>query len=50
MVTLLWEGHRDRHPGGLTSAPVTLKAAQAAVHLAVTLVQWIAAGTIRRKP
>ncbi|MFE7551050.1 hypothetical protein [Streptomyces gardneri] len=50
MARLLWEGHRDRHPGGLTSAPVTLEAAQAAVHLAVTLVQWIAAGTIRRKP
>lgn len=50
MATLLWEGHRDRHPGGLTSAPVTLEAAQAAVHLAVTLVQWIATETIRRKP
>jgi hypothetical protein len=46
-LSLLWHGHRDRHPGGPTSAPVTQDAAEAAVHLAATLVQWFTTGAVR---
>lgn len=49
MVSLLWHGQRDRHEGGPTTAPVTQEAAEAAVHLAATLVQWISQGIIREK-
>jgi hypothetical protein len=48
MIALLWEGQRDRHAGGPISQPVTQEAAQTAVHLAVTLVQWFSAGAIYR--
>jgi hypothetical protein len=48
MVALLWEGHRDRHAGGPTSASITQAAAEAAVHLAATLVQWFVTGVVRR--
>ncbi|MFG3512174.1 hypothetical protein [Streptomyces bobili] len=47
MIGLLWYGHRDRHEGGPTSAPITPEAAQAAVHLAATLVQWLSTNVIR---
>ena len=50
MIGLLWYGHRDRHEGGPTSAPISPEAAQAAVHLAATLVQWLSTGTVRRAP
>ncbi|MEU1155944.1 hypothetical protein ABZ369_23415 [Streptomyces sp. NPDC005918] len=50
MIALLWYGHRDRHEGGRTSAPISPEAAQAAVHLAATLVQWLSTGTVRRVP
>jgi hypothetical protein len=46
MMRLLWEGHRDRHEGGPTTAPITPEAAQAAVALAVTLVHLLATGSI----
>ncbi len=49
MIALLWEGHRDRHAGGPTTAPITQPAAEAAVHLAATLVQWFSSGAVRRK-
>ena len=49
MMSLLWHGQRDRHEGGPTSAPVTLEAAQAAVHTAAILVNWISNGSIRKK-
>jgi hypothetical protein len=48
MLALLWEGHRDRHPGGPTSAPITQPAAEAAVHLAATLAHWFVTGAVRR--
>jgi hypothetical protein len=49
MVETLWHGHRDRHEGGHTTAPVSVEAAQAAVHLAATLVQWLSTGVIRKR-
>lgn len=48
LMKLLWHGHRDRHPGGQTSAPVTLEAAQAAVHIAVLLVQLLSTSAVTR--
>lgn len=50
MVGLLWHGQRDRHEGGPSSAPVTQEAAEAAVHTAAILVQWMSKGIIREKP
>lgn len=50
MIGLLWCGHRDRHAGGPTTAPITQPAAEAAVHLAATLVHWFSSGAVRRKP
>lgn len=47
MMRLVWEGHRDRHEGGRTSAPVTLESGEAAVPVAVTLVQLLSTGSIR---
>jgi hypothetical protein len=49
MVGLLWHGQRDRHEGGPTSTPVTQAAAEAAVHTAAILVQWMSKGIIREK-
>jgi hypothetical protein len=47
MLRLLWQGQTDRHGGSTPTIPVTAKAAEAAVHLAVTLVQWFQSGTIQ---
>jgi hypothetical protein len=49
MIGLLWHGQRDRHEGGPSTAPVTQEAAEAAVHTAAILVQWISKGIIREK-
>jgi hypothetical protein len=46
MMRLLWEGHRDRHEGGPTTGPITPASAEAALSLAVTLVQLIVSGSI----
>jgi hypothetical protein len=48
MLRLLWEGQTDRHGAPITPTPVTAEAAEAAVHLAVTLVQWFNSSAIRR--
>ena len=45
MFSLLWRGE-DRH-GGRDYEDVTLAEARAAVHLAVTLVQWLTDGVLR---
>jgi hypothetical protein len=45
MQELLWHGHTDRH-GANPTIQVTRDAAQSAVHLAATLVQWWTAGGI----
>ncbi len=47
IMRLLWEGHRDRHEGGRTSAAITLESAEAAVSIAVSLVQLLSTGAIR---
>ena len=47
MMRLLWEGHRDRHEGGRTSAPITPESAEAAVSIAVSLVQLLSNDAIR---
>ncbi len=48
MLRLLWQGQTDRHGGSAPATPVTAPAAEAAVHLAVTLVQWFRSGAVRR--
>jgi hypothetical protein len=47
MLRLLWQGQTDRHGGSVPTTPVTTEAAEAAVHLAVMLVQWFHSGTVR---
>jgi hypothetical protein len=48
MLRLLWQGQTDRHGGSAPTIPVTTEAAYAAVHLAVTLVQWFQSGGVQR--
>jgi hypothetical protein len=50
MLTALWEGQRSRHAGTPSSRRQDRAEAEAAVHLAATLVQWLASGVLRRKP
>ena len=47
MMRLLWQGHRDRHEGGPTTAPITPESAQAAVAIAVALVELLSNRAIR---
>lgn len=47
MAALLCKGQTDRH-GNAEPVPVTQEQAEAAVHLAILLVQWFATGAIRR--
>lgn len=49
MVSLLWHGQRERHAGGPSTASISQASAEAAVHLAATLVQWFSTGAVRRK-
>jgi hypothetical protein len=44
MLEALWVGQSDRHGGNLPPIPVTTEAAQAAVLMATTLVQWFQSG------
>jgi len=48
MLRLLWQGQTDRHGGSSPTVPIAADAAEAAVHLAVTLVQWFESGVVRR--
>lgn len=50
MVQLLWTSQHDRHGNLNPAAPIEVSQdeAQAAVHLAVTLVQWFSTGVVRR--
>ena len=50
MLTALWEGQRSRHAGTASSRRQTQAEAEAAVHLAAILVQWLTAGMLRRVP
>lgn len=45
----LWKGHHDRHGGVPGAGPVTQDEAEAAVSLAVPLVQWFASGMVSRR-
>lgn len=49
MLALIWEG-QSRHAGSPNSRHQTQAEAEAAVHLAAVLVQWLASGVLRRKP
>jgi len=48
MLDLVWKGQSDRHgdPDPNTPLSVTLEQAQTAVHLAVTMVQWLTTGVV----
>jgi hypothetical protein len=48
MMRTLWEGQTSRHGGKTPTVPETLEAARAAVHLAVTLVQWFTSDAVSR--
>lgn len=48
LMRRLWQGHRSRHGAGPTARPQTQLEAEAAVHLAVLLVQWLTAGVLTR--
>jgi hypothetical protein len=48
MLTLLWQG-QSRHAGSPNSRRQTQSEAEAAVHLAATLVQWLSTGVVRRR-
>lgn len=47
-MTLLWEGQTSRHGSSAPTRVETLGEATMALHLAVTLVQWFAAGAVCR--
>ncbi|MFF3068897.1 hypothetical protein [Kitasatospora sp. NPDC057936] len=48
MLQLLWQGQTSRHGGQAPTRPETQEAAEMAVHLAATLVQWFTAGAVAR--
>jgi hypothetical protein len=48
MLRLLWQGQTDRHGGSTPTVAISAPAAEAAVHLAVTLVQWFSAGAVEK--
>ena len=49
VTSLLWGGQTSRHGSGRAPVPETQEAAEAAVHLAATLVQWFASGAIQKR-
>lgn len=49
MLTVLERGQRSRHGGGPNSRRQTQAEAEAAVHLAATLVMWLSTGVLRRR-
>jgi hypothetical protein len=49
MMQALWSGHSDRHPGTGTYLQSTQEAAEAAVSLAVTLVNLFNSGAVKRR-
>ncbi|MEU8152963.1 hypothetical protein AB0B94_04800 [Micromonospora sp. NPDC048986] len=50
MMESLWNAQRSRHGGGPNSRRMTNPEAEAAVHLAVLLVQWLSTGVIVKHP
>jgi hypothetical protein len=49
MLQALWSGHSDRHPGTASYIPSTQEAAEAAVSLAVALVNLFSSGGVARR-
>ncbi|WP_328851226.1 hypothetical protein OG994_25660 [Micromonospora globbae] len=49
MLALLWDG-QSRHAGSPNSRRQTASEAEAALHLAATLVQWLSGGILRKNP
>ncbi|WP_244215778.1 hypothetical protein [Kitasatospora purpeofusca] len=49
MLQMLWQGQTSRHGGQTPTRPETKEAAEMAVHLAATLVQWFTAGAVTRR-
>ncbi|MEU2986232.1 hypothetical protein ABZ647_17710 [Micromonospora aurantiaca] len=50
MMQTLWEAQLSRHGGAPKSRRQNQDEAEAAVHLAVLLVQWLSTGVLRKKP
>lgn len=50
LLQALWSGHSDRHPGTASYIKSTQEAAEAAVSIAVTLINLFSNGGIRRRP
>lgn len=50
MLELLWKGQNDRHGTDAPDAPISVdqRAAEAAVHLAVVVVEWFRSGLVTR--
>jgi hypothetical protein len=48
-IEALWKGQADRHEGNQPSVAIEQSAAEAAVHLAVMLVEWFRAGVLRKR-
>ena len=48
MLRLLWSGQTDRHGSSGPPVPVTSQAAEAGVHVALTLVHWFQSGAVSR--
>lgn len=49
MMALLWDGQSSRHGASTETRVETLDEATAAVHLAVTLVQWFTSGAVHKQ-
>ena len=49
MAQALWTGQNDRHAGQPSYTPSTQSDAEAAVFLAVPLVQWFLSGAVARR-
>lgn len=49
MMDSLWDGQTDRHAGVRPTVAVTAEAAEAALHLAATLVHWFTRGAVTKK-
>ncbi|MEU0963100.1 hypothetical protein ABZ328_26675 [Micromonospora aurantiaca] len=48
MMETLWQAQHSRHGGGTNSRRQSQEEAEAAVHLAVLLVQWLSTGVLRK--
>ena len=49
LLTLVWQGHRDRHAGTSTAVRVSIEAAEMAVHAAAMTVHWLSRRGLRER-